>query len=156
MDDLIIRVLGGTASPFEEERLKRYFARRLQAVFERSGLSIVDTPGADVLQARLAVLDLELDRNPRSHAGSVVAGPSTGTISIAFELRDPLESERKLLYGDRRRLPFGVYAGSDSVSIRRVEDAFYYFSIRMGRRLDQVQRGEFPPPQPPRGAVAGS
>jgi hypothetical protein len=66
-----------------------------------------------------------------------------------LELRDGGKRDRRLLFGDRRRLPFGTYAGSDSVSIRRVEDAFYYFSIDIQRRLDQVQRGEFPPPPRP-------
>jgi hypothetical protein len=74
-----------------------------------------------------------------------------------LELRDGGENDRRLLFGDndrrllfgeKRRLPFGTYAGSDSVSIRRVEDAFYEFSIDMRRRLKQVQRGEFPPPPP--------
>jgi hypothetical protein len=53
------------------------------------------------------------------------------------------------LFGDKRRLPFGAYSGTDSVSIRRVEDAFYYFSIDIRRRLAQVQRGKFPPPPRP-------
>jgi hypothetical protein len=74
---------------------------------------------------------------------------SSDKITIALELRDAVTSDRRLLFGDERRLPFGVYSGSDAVSIRRVEDAFYYFSIDIRRRLNQVQRGEFPPPPPP-------
>ena len=73
---------------------------------------------------------------------------SGNQITIALELRDGVENDRRLVFGDRRRLPFDTYAGSDSVSIRRVEDAFYYFSVEMRRRRGQVQRGEFPPPRP--------
>jgi hypothetical protein len=68
-----------------------------------------------------------------------------------LELRDAEKNERILLFGSRRRLPFGVYSGLglDVVSIRRVEDAFDDFSIDIRRRLGQVQRGEFPPPPRP-------
>jgi hypothetical protein len=143
--------------PFEEERLKGYFTRRLAHVFESNGWPIVDTPAEDVLRVRLAVRGLELRRSRRSHHGIIVSGVSGGEITIALELRDGGENDRRLLFGDndrrllfgeKRRLPFGTYAGSDSVSIRRVEDAFYEFSIDMRRRLKQVQRGEFPPPPP--------
>ena len=132
--------------PLEEERLKGYFTRRLEHVFESNGLPIVETPGEDVLRVRLAVRDLELQGSRRSHFGNIVFGVSSDKITIALELRDAVNSDRRLLFGDKRRLPFGVYSGSDSVSIRRVEDAFYYFSIEIRRRLNQVQRGEFPPP----------
>jgi hypothetical protein len=136
--------------PFEEERLKGYFTRRLKAVFESNGWPIVDAPAADVLRVRLAVADLELERGRRRHPGNVIAGVSGDEITITLELRDPLKSDRRLLlYGDKRRLPFGVYSGMDSISIRRVEDAFYYFSIEIQRRLAEVQRGEFPPPPRP-------
>ena len=135
--------------PSEEERLKGYFTRRLKHAFESNGWPIVEAPGEDVLRVRLAVTDLELRRSRRSHHGNIVAGVSSGKISIALELRDAVKGDRRLLYGDRRRLPFGVYAGSDSVSIRRVEDAFYFFSIDIRRRLDQAQRGVFPPPPRP-------
>lgn len=135
--------------PSEIERLKGYFTRRLERIFARNGWPIVDERGADVLQLRVAVKDVDIRRWRRSHHGTIVAGRSTAMITIALELRDPASSERLLLYGDRRRLPFGVYSGSDLVSIRRVEDAFYYFSIDVSRRLDEVQRGEFPPPQRP-------
>jgi hypothetical protein len=135
--------------PAEEERLKGYFTRRLMVAFERNGCPVVDASGEDVLHARLAVLDLELRRGRQSHAGMQVAGVSTDEITIVLELRDALEDNRRLLYGDKRRLPFGVYAGSDSIPIRRVEDAFYYFSIDVQQRLGQVQRGEFPAPPPP-------
>ena len=74
---------------------------------------------------------------------------SSEKITIALELRDAVTSDRRLLFGDKRRLPFGAYSGTDSVSIRRVEDAFYYFSIDIRRRLAQVRRGEFPPPPRP-------
>jgi hypothetical protein len=143
--------------PSEEARLKGYFTRRLAHVFESNGLPIVDTPADGVLRARLSVRDLELQRWRRSHVGSVISRVSTSQITIALELRDGGENDRRLLFGDndrrllfgdKRRLPFGTYAGSDSVSIRRVEDAFYEFSIDMRRRLKQVQRGEFPPPPP--------
>jgi hypothetical protein len=132
----------------EEERLKGYFTRRLKRVFGRRGWPILETPDEDVLRVRLAVKGLELRRPRRSHFGNIVSGVSSDKITIALELRDAVTSDRRLLFGDKRRLPFGVYAGSDSVSIRRVEDAFYYFSIDIQRRLDQVQRGEFPPPPP--------
>jgi hypothetical protein len=135
--------------PFEAERLEAYFTRRLEHVFESSGWPILKTPGPDVLLVRLAVKDLELRGLRRSHFGNVVSGVSSDKITIALELRDAENSERRLLFGDKRRLPFGVYAGSDSISIRRVEDAFYYFSIDFRRRLDQVRRGEFPPPPHP-------
>jgi hypothetical protein len=135
--------------PFEEERLKDYFTRRLEYVFERNGWSIVDAPGEDVLRLRLAVKGVELRRARRSHVGSIVSGVSTDKIAITLELRDAANSDRRLLFGDKRRLPFGVYSGTDSVSIRRVEDAFYYFSIDFRRRLGEVARGEFPPPPPP-------
>jgi hypothetical protein len=134
--------------PFEVERLKGYFTRRLTLVFESNGLPIVDTPADDVLRVRLAVRGLEIQRAKRSHTGSVISSVSTGQITIALELRDAGENDRRLLFGDNRRLPFGTYAGSDSVSIRRVEDAFYDFSIDVRRRLKQVRRGEFPPPPP--------
>ena len=74
---------------------------------------------------------------------------STSQITIALELRDGSDNDRRLLFGDKRRLPFGTYPGTDSVSIRRVEDAFYDFGSDMRRRLKQVQRGEFPPPPRP-------
>jgi hypothetical protein len=135
--------------PFEAERLKGYFTRRLTHVFESYGLPIVDAPAEDVLRARLAVRDIELRRAHRSHHGSVILNVSTSQITIALELRDGGDSDRRLLFGDKRQLPFGTYAGTDSVSIRRVEDAFYDFSIDIRRRLDQVQRGEFPPPPRP-------
>jgi hypothetical protein len=121
----------------------------LKHAFESNGWPIVETPGADVLRARLAVTDLDLQRTRRSNVGNIVAGVSSGKISIALELRDAIEGDRRLLFGDKRRLPFGVYTGSDSVSIRRVEDAFYYFSIEVRRRLDQAQHGVFPPPPRP-------
>jgi hypothetical protein len=135
--------------PSEEERLKGYFTRRLEHVFERNGLPIVETPAEDVLRVRLAVKDLKLEVSRRSHFGNIVFGVSSDKITIALELRDATNSDRKLLFGDKRRLPFGVYSGSDSVAIRRVEDAFYDFSVDVRRRLDQVQRGEFPPPPRP-------
>ena len=135
--------------PSEEEQLKSYFTRRLETVFKRHGWAIVETPGEDVLRVRLAVKGLELQRSRRSHFGTVVVGGSNEKIGIALELRDAVQDDRRLLFGDARRLPFGVYAGSDSISIRRVRDAFYYFTIDIRRRLDQVQHGEFPPPPRP-------
>jgi len=130
----------------EEERLKGYITRRLERVFERNGWRIVETPSEDVLRARVAVRGLDLERSRRSHAGIVVSGESREQITITLELRDGREQDRRLLYSDKRRLPFGTYAGTDAVAIRRVQDAFYYFSIDMGRRLQQAQRGDFPPP----------
>jgi Protein of unknown function (DUF3313) len=135
--------------PFEEERLKGYFTRRLEYVFERNGWPVVETTAEDVLRVRLAVKDLELRGPRRSHSGNIISGMSSAKITITLELRDAANSDRKLLFGDKRRLPSGVYSGSDSVAIRRVEDAFYYFSIDIRRRLKQVQRGEFPPPPRP-------
>ena len=132
--------------PFEEERLKDYFTRRLAHVFESNGWPIVDTPAEDVLRVRLAVRGLELRRLRRPHVGLVIARVSTSEIRIVLELRDGGEGGRRLLFGDNRRLPFGTYPGTDSVSIRRVEDAFYDFGSDMRRRLGQVQRGDFPPP----------
>jgi hypothetical protein len=132
--------------PSEEERLKGYFTRRLARVFESNGWPIVEAPADDVLRVRLAVRGLELRRFRRSHVGSVISRVSTSQIRIILELRDGGDRDRRLLFGDRCRLPFGTYAASDSVSIRRVEDAFYYFSIDMRRRLKQVRHGEFPPP----------
>ncbi len=76
--------------------------------------------------------------------------PRPSPLDLSRYLRDAVKNNRRLLFGDKRRLPFGVYAGSDSISIKRVEDAFYYFSIAVRRRLDQAKRGEFPPPPPPR------
>jgi hypothetical protein len=135
--------------PSEEARLKAYFTRRLAHVFESTGLPIVDAPAEDLLRARLAVRGLELRRTRRYHHGSIVAGVSTSQITIALELRDGSDNDRRLLFGDKRRLPFGTYPGTDSVSIRRVEDAFYDFGSDIRRRLKQVQRGEFPPPPRP-------
>jgi hypothetical protein len=135
--------------PFEEERLKGYFTRRLAHVFESNGWPIVDTPAEDVLRVRLAVRGLELRRLRRAHVGLVISRVSTSHIRIALELRDGGEGGRRLLFGDNRRLPFGTYAASSSVSIRRVEDAFYDFSIDVRRRLNQVRHGEFPPPPRP-------
>jgi hypothetical protein len=135
--------------PSEEERLKGYFTRRLVHVFERNGWRIADTPADDVLRVRLSVRDVELPRFRRSHFGVIVSGVSSDEIKIALELRDSVSSDRRLLFGDRRGLPFGAYAGSDSVAIRRIEDAFYEFSIDIRRRLRQVQRGDFPPPPRP-------
>jgi len=134
--------------PAEEERLKAYFTRRLAHVFERNGWPIVDAPAEDVLRARLVVREIDLGRSRRSHPGTIVFSVSSAPIMIALELRDGVESKRRALYGDRRELPFGTYAGTDAVSIRRVEDAFYEFSIDMHRRLKQAQQGEFPPPPP--------
>jgi len=140
----------------EQERLAGYFTRRLKVAFESIGWPIVESPGPDVLRARVAVLDLDLKKGPRSETGLLVLGVSGDRIAIIVELRDPANDQRRLLYGDRRRLPFGTYQGSDAISLRRVEDAFYYFSIDLQQRLDQVRRGLFPPPEPPpRSAVRG-
>ena len=135
--------------PGEEKRLKGYFTRRLEHVFERNGWPMVEAPGDDVLRVRLAVKGLDLPRFRRSHVGTIVANSSTGGITIVLELRDAVKNDRRLLFGEKRKLPFGVYSGLDSVSIRRVEDAFYDFSIDIRRRLSQVQSGKFPPPPPP-------
>ena len=135
--------------PFEEERLKGYFTRRLAKVFESNGLSIVDAPAEDVLRARLAVRGLEIRKMRRYHQGNIVSRVSSSQITITLELRDGGDGNRRLLYGDKRRLPLGVYPGTDSVSIRRVEDAFYDFGSDVRRRLGQVQRGDFPPPPRP-------
>ena len=132
--------------PAEEERLKGYFTRRLTHVFERNGWLIVDAPDADVLRARLAVREIDLGRSRRSHHGNVVLGVSSSRIMIALELRDGDTTDRRVLYGDRRALPFRSYVGTDAISIRRVEDAFYEFSIDMRRRIRQAQEGKFPPP----------
>ena len=135
--------------PSEEVRLKDNFTRRLEDVFERNGWVIVETPGEDVLRVRLAVKDLKLQGRRRVHFGTVITDVSNDKITIALELRDSVKNDRRLLFGDKRRLPFGVYAGSESISIRRIEDAFYYFSVDIRRRLDQVKHGEFPPPPRP-------
>jgi hypothetical protein len=135
--------------PSEEARLKDNFTRRLEDVFERNGWVIVETPGEDVLRVRLAVKDLKLQRRRRVHFGTVITDVSNDKITIALELRDSVKNDRRLLFGDKRRLPFGVYAGSESISIRRIEDAFYYFSIDIRRRLNQVKHGKFPPPPRP-------
>jgi hypothetical protein len=136
--------------PNEEERLRGYFTRRLNRVFEHNGWPIMETPGEDVLRVRLAVKGVELERWRHYHSGNIVTNSSTGTISIVLEFRDAAKNERIMLFGENRNLPFGVYSGSDSVSIRRVEDAFDDFSIDIGRRLTEVQRGAFPPPSSPR------
>ncbi len=137
----------GGLTPSIEARLRGYFTRRLKNVFERHGWAIVETPGEGVLRVRLAVGDLELRRpSRRFHFGTVVTEPSVHRITIVLELRDSVTNDRRLLYGDKCSLPFGVYAGSESIPIRRVEDAFYYFSTDLRHRLVQVERGEFPPP----------
>ncbi len=135
--------------PNEEERLKGYFTRRLNRVFEHNGWPIVETLGENVLRVRLSVMGVELERWRRHHFGNIVTNSSTGTIAIVLEFRDAAKNERMMLFGENRNLPFGVYSGSDSVSIRRIEDAFDDFSIDIGRRLTEVQRGAFPPPPPP-------
>lgn len=142
--------------PFEEERLKRYVIRRLERVFGRNGWPIVETPGEDVLRVRVAVKNLQLRKWRHSHDGKIVSNASLDKITIMLELRDAITSDRRLWFGRNRRLPFGVYNGSDSVSIRRVEDAFYDFSIDIWRHLDQVQRGEFPPPSRPSGTKSAA
>ena len=151
LEEIQIRTKHGSRDlkPAEEERLKGFFTRRLEHVFERNGWPMVETPGEDVLRARLLVKDLELGRWRRSHFGAVISGVSGQKIGIILELRDALKSDRRLLFGDRRRLPFGAYAGSEAISIRRVKDAFYHFSIDVRRRLGQAKRGEFPPPPRP-------
>jgi hypothetical protein len=135
--------------PFEEERLKGYFTRRLEHVFGRNGWPIVETPGEDVLRVRLAVRDLKLRRWRPTHFGTIISAGSVDRITIVLELRDAVTSDRRLLYGDKRPLRFGIYSEWGSVSMSRVEDAFYDFSIDFRRRLNQVQRGEFPPPPRP-------
>jgi hypothetical protein len=135
--------------PSEEERLRGYFTRRLKDVFERHGWAIVETPAEGVLRVRLAVKELELGGPRRYHFGTVVTEPSLDRITIALELRDSVTNDRRLLFGDNCSLPFGVYAGSESIPMRRVEDAFYYFSADLRRRLVQVEHGEFPPPPRP-------
>jgi hypothetical protein len=136
--------------PSEEKRLKGYFTRRLERMFKRNGWPIAESPGEDVLRVRLAVKGIELERWRRSHFGLIVTNPSTGSIAIVLELRDAEKNERILLFGDHRRLPFGVYSGLDVASIRRVKDAFDDFCIDIRRHLQEVQRGDFPPPPPPR------
>ncbi len=135
--------------PFEEERLKGYFTRRLEHVFARNGWPIVETPGEDVLRVRLAVNGLKLRRWHHSHFGKIISNESVERITIVLELRDAATSDRKLLYGDNRPLRFGIYSEWGSAWINRVEDAFYDFSIDFRRRLNQVRRGEFPPPPRP-------
>jgi hypothetical protein len=135
--------------PNEEKRLSGYFLRRLEHAFARNGWSIVDAPGPDVIHARLLVKDLDLGRGRRSHHGKVVSNLSAEAITIVLELRDPTERDRRLVFAVVRRLPFGVYSGSDAVSVRRVEDAFYDFSIDVRRRLREVLNGDFPPPTRP-------
>jgi len=134
--------------PSEVDRLKGYFTRRLTNVFEHNDWPIVEAPAADVLRVRLAVRGVELGKRRRSHPGNIVSGVSSDHIGIALELRDGSDSDRRVLYGDKRRLPFGTYVASDAVALRRVEDAFYYFSIDIKRRLREARRGEFPPPPP--------
>lgn len=136
-------------TPYEENRLRGYFTRRLEKVFGSNGWPIVETPGEDVLRLRLAVRGLEVRRPRDFHFGTIIVGPSSTKITIVLELRDPATGDRRLLFGDKRALPFGAYAGSSSVSIRRIEDAFYEFSIVIRRRLAEVQRGAFPPPPRP-------
>ena len=136
-------------TPYEEKRLRGYFTRRLEKVFRSNGWPIVETPGEDVLRLRLAVRELEIRRPRDFHFGTIIVGPSSTKITIVLELRDAVTSDRRLLYGDKRSLPFGSYAGSSPVSIRRIEDAFYEFSIDIRRRLSEVQRGKFPPPPRP-------
>jgi hypothetical protein len=135
--------------PSEEERLKGFFSRRLEYVFERNGWPVVENPGEDVLRVRLAVKGLELERFRNPHRGKIIINGSMSRIAIVLELRDAVKKDRRLLFGDNRNLPFGIYNGSDPVSIKRVEDAFFDFSIDIRRRLNQVKRGEFPPPQLP-------
>jgi hypothetical protein len=135
--------------PNEEERLRGYFTRRLNRVFEHNGWPIVDTPGEDVLRVRLAVKGVELERWNRHHFGNIVLNSSTDSIAIVLEFRDAEKNERMMLFGENRNLPPGVYSGSDSVSIRRVEDAFDDFSKIIRQRLTEVQRGAFPPPPRP-------
>jgi hypothetical protein len=134
---------------FEDERLKGYFTRRLKTAFESNGWPMVDTPGEDVLRVRLIVRNLKLERWRRNHFGNVIMNSSLDRIVIVLELRDAVGNDRRLLFGDRRRLPFGVYSGSSAISILRVEDAFFDFSIDFRRRLREVQHGEFPPPPRP-------
>jgi len=134
--------------PAEADRLEGYFRRRLALVFERNGWPVVDAPTEDVLRVRLSVRDIDLGRSRRSHPGKLVFAASSTPIMIALELRDAVERDRRALYGDRRELPFGSYSATDAVSIRRVEDAFYEFSIDMHRRIKQAQEGRFPPPPP--------
>jgi hypothetical protein len=150
IDEIQITTKAGSRelTPAEEGRLKGYFTRRLTKVLESHDWPIVDAPTANVLRVRLAVRGVELGGPRRSHFGNVVMGVSGGQIGIALELRDGGKNDRRLVYGDKRRLPFGTYAGTDAISIRRVEDAFYYFSIDLQRRLDQARRGDFPPPPP--------
>jgi len=135
--------------PNEEERLRGYFTRRLNRVFKRNGWPIVETPGEDVLRVRLAVKGVELARWRRHHFGNIVENASTSSIAIVLEFRDAAKNQRMMLFGDNRNLPFGVYSGSEAISIRRVEDAFDDFSTDIGRRLTEVQRGDFPPPPRP-------
>ena len=135
--------------PNEDERLRRYFTRRLNRVFERNGWPIVETPGEDVLRVRLVVKGVELERWRSYHFGNIITNSSIGTIAIVLEFRDAAKNQRMMLFGENRNLPFGVYSGSESVSIRRVEDAFDDFSTDIGRHLTEVQRGAFPPPPRP-------
>jgi hypothetical protein len=72
--------------PSEEERLKGYFTRRLEYVFERNGWPIVETPAEDVLRVWLAVKDLELGGPRRSHSGNIVSG-----VTLRGEALGPLE-----------------------------------------------------------------
>ena len=134
--------------PSEEKRLKGYLTRRLERMFRRNGWPIEESPGEDVLRVRLAVKGIELERWRGSRVGRIVKNPSADRITIVLELRDAEKNERILLFGKRRRLPFGVYNGWDAISIRRVEDAFDDFSIDTRRLLQEVQRGDFPPPPP--------
>ena len=132
----------------EREWLEASVRRTLLRMLGRNDWSLANAPAPDVLRVRVALFDLEFQRNFYVPWGTVMLGPS-GRASIVLELRDSLERDRLLLYGDKSELPFRVYYGSRQIPVWRVRDAFYEFSLDAHRLLVAAQRGHFESPPHP-------
>ena len=86
---------------------------------------------------------------PRYFAECVLSDMAKNEAYFSYsllELRDGVKNDRRLLFGDKRTLPFGVYAGSDSISIRRVDLAPDFAQIpsdRVGGNASPPCRGSW-------------
>jgi hypothetical protein len=149
LDEIEISLKEGSRSlrANEEEWLRASLRRGLLRLFGERNWS--RQPDAGVLRIRLALRDVEF-RRYGGHVGStVVANDSkSNNVTMILELRDSVERDRVLVFGEKTELPFGTYSGLGQVDINRVKDAFRDFAEDARRHIKAAKRGDYPPPPP--------